>query len=177
MFGLYSVSGIRINTESRYLWFPSILARLPRIAPAGKQRSLGHRTAHNLPAQPYGPGGRSHGWSGQPHAPHSSLSRLRRAGRAVFRLHQLHPVRMGTVRVRSAGKRGSGEAEQQHPEARRFANGFTAPPPRCPAFQPSRPRRASQPERPIHRPDGEFGSQYSRIDKDGVLVDQSVRRL
>jgi DNA repair photolyase len=35
-----------------------------------------------------------------------------RPGGAFFRLHRLHPVRLGTMRVRTAGRRGSGAARQ-----------------------------------------------------------------
>ena len=60
----------------------------------------------------------------------SSLSRLCRAGRAVFRLHQLHPVRMGTVRVKTAGQRGGGAVKKQSI----YTIAFAAQPPRCPAI-------------------------------------------
>ncbi|MEA2712531.1 MAG: hypothetical protein QOK27_492 [Gemmatimonadales bacterium] len=41
------------------------------------------------------------------------MSRLRRAASPLFGLHQLHAVRVGTVRVMTAGKRGGGEEGKQ----------------------------------------------------------------
>ena len=41
------------------------------------------------------------------------MSRLRRAAGPLFGLHQLHAMRVGTVRVMTAGKRGGGEEGKQ----------------------------------------------------------------
>ena len=75
-------------------------------------------------------------WQGQAHyvpAEHppsaSGLPRLCRTGRAFFRLHQLHPVRVGAVRVKAAGQRESGDSGQAtaHGSTRALRNSTYCP--------------------------------------------------